>query len=366
MDRVLLVQPAAGMRGPHRTIVAFAEWLAPRWEVTLAAPGGWVLKEAARRAPGVRIVELPGRWAAVRRGSSRLLASLVERDRPALIHANGIGALGLVASMARRTRTPVLVHAHGSSMSPRERAGLRVWGGLGANIRVYGVSETANDVVGGSALSSRISGILPNPIEREVFAVPPPPFGRPVTVGALLSTAPHKGLMRFVHVAAAAGRDLRWRAFGLRPHENPRLLAAARARAERLGVADRIEWCDAVSAPAHALAGLDVLLVPSDRESFCRVAVEGMAARRPVVATRVGGLTELVSDGANGLLFDPRRPEEGAAAVRRVVEDSELRRAIVDRAARTAARHGLEVVGPRLDRVYAEVLERRPAAEVPA
>lgn len=63
------------------------------------------------------------------------------------------------------------------------------------------------------------------------------------------------------------------------------------------------------------LATADVVAIPSRRESFGRITVEAMAAGRPVVASRVGGLVEAVDDGRTGSLVEPEDPRALAAAL---------------------------------------------------
>jgi glycosyltransferase involved in cell wall biosynthesis len=65
-----------------------------------------------------------------------------------------------------------------------------------------------------------------------------------------------------------------------------------------------------------------VVVFPSVfRESAGLVAVEAMAAARPVVATRVGGLPELVADGVTGILVDPQAPQQLASALLRLLTE---------------------------------------------
>jgi glycosyltransferase involved in cell wall biosynthesis len=69
-----------------------------------------------------------------------------------------------------------------------------------------------------------------------------------------------------------------------------------------------------------------VVACPSRREGFGVACLEAMAHARPVVATSVGGLRDLVVDGHTGLVVPPRDPEALRAALRRLLGDSELRR----------------------------------------
>jgi D-inositol-3-phosphate glycosyltransferase len=69
-----------------------------------------------------------------------------------------------------------------------------------------------------------------------------------------------------------------------------------------------------------------VVACPSRREGFGVACLEAMAHGRPVVATSVGGLRDLVVDGATGLVVPPRDPQALRAALDRLLGDRELRR----------------------------------------
>ncbi|NYD40574.1 D-inositol-3-phosphate glycosyltransferase [Nocardioides panaciterrulae] len=79
--------------------------------------------------------------------------------------------------------------------------------------------------------------------------------------------------------------------------------------------ADLARWCAAAT----------LVAVPSYNESFGLVAAEAQATGTPVVAAAVGGLTTVVRDGHSGLLVEGHEPRDWAAALRRVIEDDELR-----------------------------------------
>jgi glycosyltransferase involved in cell wall biosynthesis len=73
------------------------------------------------------------------------------------------------------------------------------------------------------------------------------------------------------------------------------------------------------------LAGLDVLVQPSRADNLPLSILEAMAAGLPVIGTRTGGIPELVIDGETGLLVEPERPEELAAALDSLAADPERR-----------------------------------------
>ena len=86
------------------------------------------------------------------------------------------------------------------------------------------------------------------------------------------------------------------------------------------------DWTPAV--PNDEIPGVldaaTVLVLPSRSEGLGRIVVEALCRGRPVVATRVGGITDLVRDGENGLLVPPRDPAALADALVRVLTDREL------------------------------------------
>lgn len=99
--------------------------------------------------------------------------------------------------------------------------------------------------------------------------------------------------------------------------------------ADELGISRQVEflgWRDADQV-ATLIKNARVLIVPSREESFGIVVCEAMAARTPVVASCVGGIPEIVTDGQTGLLVAPENPEELAQAMGYILDfPSEARR----------------------------------------
>lgn len=96
------------------------------------------------------------------------------------------------------------------------------------------------------------------------------------------------------------------------------LLAWVRTRA-------RAEWLGHVNDVHAVVSAVDFLVMPSRTEGLPVAALEAMAAGLPVVASRAGGLAELVVDGQTGLLVPPEAPDALADAVRTLSNDAELR-----------------------------------------
>lgn len=97
--------------------------------------------------------------------------------------------------------------------------------------------------------------------------------------------------------------------------------------AERLGVAGKVEWLGEVSNSevARFYQDLDVVVVPSLEESFGVTAVEGSACARPIIASRVGGLPEVVLDGKTGLMIEAQNVDSLVEAMEYMFENPEER-----------------------------------------
>jgi L-malate glycosyltransferase len=81
---------------------------------------------------------------------------------------------------------------------------------------------------------------------------------------------------------------------------------------------------------AKLLRECELLVLPSREESFGIVLLEAMACKKPVVATAVGGIPEIVEHQKTGILVDPENPEALAAGIRRVLSDGDLRNRIAE------------------------------------
>jgi glycosyltransferase involved in cell wall biosynthesis len=73
-------------------------------------------------------------------------------------------------------------------------------------------------------------------------------------------------------------------------------------------------------------SSLDILAFPTLKEAFGRVAVEAMACKVPVIATKIGGIPEIVEEGKTGFLIPPKNPIQIADAVKRLLKDSKMRK----------------------------------------
>jgi N-acetyl-alpha-D-glucosaminyl L-malate synthase BshA len=111
-----------------------------------------------------------------------------------------------------------------------------------------------------------------------------------------------------------------------------------REEAQRLGVLDSVRFLGAIDEVETVMAACDVALFPSESESFGLAALEAMACQLPVVASRVGGLPEVVVHGESGYLREVGDIEGMAQDIDSLLDDDILRRRMGD-AALTRARN---------------------------
>ena len=141
------------------------------------------------------------------------------------------------------------------------------------------------------------------------------------------------------------------------PEIESRLTRAVEGRTEIRWINEMIPVEDVVELYSHA----SVFTCPSVYEPFGLINLEAMSCEAPVVASGVGGILEVVEDGTTGLLVPPARPEELAAALRRVLDDEALGRAMgVAGRKRVEERFSWASVAERTERVYADAIAEFP------
>ena len=173
--------------------------------------------------------------------------------------------------------------------------------------------------------------VVPNGVE--VPPEPPPPSGS--LIGTVAMLEPVKGLEVFLRAAAELARDrpdLRFAMFGVGSQRDRLGELAA-----QLGLGDRLELPGQVPAK-RAFERLSVFVLSSWMENCPMALLEAMAAGVPAVATRVGGVPEIVVDGT-AQLTDRGDAHAIAAGIGRLLDDAALRRAQVERARTRVAEH---------------------------
>jgi len=140
--------------------------------------------------------------------------------------------------------------------------------------------------------------------------------------------------------------------------------SAAEFLAMRLGVGDRVDFVGKQENVNELLALSDLMLMPSEMESFGLAALEAMACRVPAVATRVGGVPELIEDGVNGLLYEIGDVDGMAAGAISILSDPALLERLSTAARRTAQDHFCASrIIPLYEKYYERILAQEPAQD---
>jgi glycosyltransferase involved in cell wall biosynthesis len=111
----------------------------------------------------------------------------------------------------------------------------------------------------------------------------------------------------------------------------------------------------------QATAESTVFIVSSSEEGLPTSLIEAMALEKPVIATAVGGIPEIVEDGVNGILIPPKSPEHLAKALERLLTDSRLRRKMGKAAAESVKDYSWSNIAERYEKLYCELIQKQKA-----
>jgi len=330
-----------------------------RWAPALVVPeDGGVASRGRDLGLPVHVIPLP----TLRRPGPGVLRSLKALGRlarmtdAALIHANGSRAMIYGGLAGRSAGRPAIWHVR---VTESDGTLDHVLGALAT-----GVIVTSRAVARRVSWASRKVRLIPNGVDLVRFT-PRPPSG---ALGAVLGVPPSAPVAlsvgRFVaekghrHLLDAAARiertkpGVHWILVG-----DGELKGELGAHARRLGLESRVHftgWRDDIP---DVLALCDLFVCPSESEGFGRVLIEAMAMAKAVVATAVGGIPEIVLDGATGILVPSGAPAALADAVCAVLDDpARASRLGAAGRARAESTFSLAAHVEAVERVYAEVL----------
>ena len=262
------------------------------------------------------------------------LYRLLKRERPHIVHTHAWGTLCEGYLAARLARVPHIVHGEHGTMETRHRnIGIQrfVWGRVD---RVLSVSERLADRMAREVgfPRSRIQTIR-NGVDLSRWTTGDRAATRArlragndllvLAVGRLVPVKNHAILIAAVALARAAGVPCRLMIAGDGP-----LKAALEGQAAALGVAGAVELLGPRQDLPDLLAAADLFALSSDSEGMSNTIIEAMAAGRPVLATDVGGNSELVVQQETGLLVEARKPDALERGIKALAGDAAKREAM--------------------------------------
>jgi glycosyltransferase involved in cell wall biosynthesis len=354
--RVMHVAKASGISGSERHLLLLLPQLRARgWDVrfVLLHEGEAGARELSRglEEQGVPVdaVRLP--FAGDPRAFVRLVG-LVRRHRPAILHTHLVHADFHALPAGRLGRVPVLASTkHGFNPFRASRAFAFADRTVARLARLQiaisrGLAHYLAETEGFDADEFEIVhyGIEPGPEPSR-----PPAEPRLLAVGRLI---PIKGFDVLVRAFADARRELPELALEI-AGDGP-LAGELRAAAP-----EGVTFLGQVSPISSALERASVVVVPSRGEGFGMVALEAAERGRAVVATSVGGLTEIVEDGETGLVVPPEDAGALARAIVALASEPDRARALGEAGRRRAlAEFGQERCTIRIEELYRASLAR--------
>ena len=367
--------------GAEKSLAALAEGLTGRGhEVAVVAPGRWCL-EGQLRARGVDVASIPSQacwlvqwgeqplWKQIARflrfrapdpGARRTMIWL-DRFWPDAVHVNCLPQLKGAAA-ARALGLPVVWHIR-EILPPGRRRG---WFARRLDrdaTRIVAVSRAVADWIAAEGLGDRLDvvhngcDLIAESSDTETLRAD---LGLPasgILVGYFAQLVEHKGIFDLVEAAGRAMADvaeLRVVIAGDGPDNDRRRLATA---IEETGHGARFSLLQPSRDVSRLLAAVDMAAVPSVwPDPLPRTVMEAMAAGRPVVATRVGGVPEMVVEGETGFMVESGDIGSLAERMVRLARDGALRRRMGAAAAeRAGTEFSMERHVDRMERILNEV-----------
>lgn len=245
------------------------------------------------------------------------LARLIRSRNIDVIHTHLSTASLLGAFAARLVHIRSVAHVHGLNSATCFRY----------SDRVIAVSEAAKQFLCAQGLNEAKMRVVHNGVDLTRFSPVPQDVAsnrlgwdpQQFTFGVFGRLSPEKGQATAIEAAfllKQQGVDARLVLVGAgNDREDLERSAAA------LGIADSVAFAGFVEDVREMMSACDAVVVPSRREGFGLAAVEAMALERPVVASNVGGLPEIVIPGETGTLFAPGDPNSVAQALHALASD---------------------------------------------
>ncbi len=308
-SRVLLViADSSRSGGPEHVLTLARELSAAGWAALVACPPGELVDRCGGAGIAVATISVGGRsWAT----APIQLRQLARQWRASVVHSHGLRA----GALLRRARAQApMIHTHhldgwfasGAVRLMVHRHELRALG-RASKLQIAVSNAVAAFLIDEVGTDSRRVRVVPNGIDPLPLVPRAAPSGH--RVGVLASLTLSKGIdTAILALATPAGQTLSLFVGGTGPE-----LSSLADLAYTVGVADRVNFVGEVRDRERFFSGCDLAWVPSRAEPFGLSACEAMSSGLPVVASRVGGLTEILDPPHAGLVVGAGNPAALAA-----------------------------------------------------
>lgn len=346
---------------------AHIQLLAPRVDYVTLQSWKQSISRRFRWAPLRRCLELAAMATEFLANASYVirLARICRKNRVDVLHANNYAMEPLWA--ARILGIPVVSHLHGFLYLPLERSRRRSIPYIRAFVSISrAITESAVRV---GIDPARIREI-PNFVERTPDAMPSP-LPTELAIGIFGRVTHWKGQKEFLRAAMQVlprFAGLRVYIVGDASDGDPRYFEECREIARSSPFAAQIEFTGLVTdVAAHYQKCTVVVHASIEPEPFGMVLIEAMAEARPVVASNLGAPSEIIEDGNEGYLVNPRDPAAMASRISTLLADPPLAAAMGLQGRKKVLTHyDPRVAARRFERLYAEVAHAGTSMTQPA
>jgi L-malate glycosyltransferase len=369
MLKVLHIDTGREWRGGQQQVFYLSRELSARGHTSvIITPKGSPLAERARGA-GLDLREISYHGAGDPIAIHQLV-QLITEIQPKLLHVHTANAHSLaflalhIPGLSKERKPFLIVHrrvdfAPGSDILTRIRYAaepvlfIAISEAVGRVLEEHGVPRDRLRIVHSCVDTARIDAHSGESVAdlRSEIGIPP---GADL-IGAVGALVPHKG---HKHLLAAMPRilsqrpDARLVIFGDGPLESE-----LRRECWNLDIQKHVLFLGFRGDVARFLHAFDVFAHPSIEEGMGTSILDAMAARLPVVASRTGGITEIVRHGTTGWLVPPASPSELAGAIMSLLDDPRRRREFGEAGRKLVeSQFSVENLGDRVLDVYAEAL----------
>lgn len=323
---ILQILPQLNVGGVETGTVDLAKYLLKRGHrPVVVSAGGELVRDLEKSGVIHHTLPVDNKFFPVMIKAARGLEDIIRHEAVEIVHARSRVPAWVAFMACRRLNIPLITTAHGYYSS---------------HLFSYIMGFGKYTIVPSSTVGKRMAEdfgvpfenlrLIPRSVDLERYMLkdPPPASKKDFLIAVVGRITPIKGQLYFLKAMTRVLRDFpetkAWIVGGISPGKD-NYMEELEVWRRRLGLAEAVTFLGNRRDIPEILRRSDLLVMPSvAEESFGRVIVEAQASGVPVVATRVGGVVEIIEDGKNGFLVHPRDDEALAEAISRILKDPAL------------------------------------------
>jgi len=292
------------------------------------------------------------------------LASHIYRESPDLIHANTNFTSEYSGSLFHWTRIPAIGYIR--DIEPLGRMGR--WT-VRQNTKVIAISEAVKQYLIRECVPEHQIVRVYDGVDLQQYqphkSIPPsvphhtsPPFVKVGLIGQIGERKGHLYLLEAARMMIQTHPEVRFWIVGKEPdHSKGRYTELLCQYVKENHLEPYVKFWGFRTDIPEILARLDILVLPSLQEPFGKIVIEAMAMEKPVVASNVGGVPEIVADGKTGLLISPGNADAIRQALEQLIMDRETREQMgIEGRKRVEQMFSLEKNVRKIEQVYKAIL----------